>query len=73
MIDNTFYDRLLIEKQGLVSRHMTLSTFIGSDRFEVLDKIDKHLLKLQFKAMDEYLSVLRERIKRVEDKFNEGN
>lgn len=68
-IADTFKDRLVIEKDELVNRHCKLGDFISGENFEkvVPDGEQRSLLCLQYKAMGEYLMILKKRIETITD------
>lgn len=57
-----------VELQELKVRRQKLQNFIVSERFNNLDNVDQYLMLHQYTAMGDYLSVLKMRIKRAEDK-----
>jgi len=60
---DSFKERLYVEQKELQSRLQKLIEFIGSDRFEMIEDVQKKLLNMQVKAMDVYNKILLERIK----------
>lgn len=57
-----------VELQELNERRQKLQNFIVSERFNNLDNFDQYLLLHQYTAMGDYISVLKIRIERAEDK-----
>ena len=66
--DGNYISRMLVELQELNERRQKLQNFIISERFNNLDNVDQYLMLHQYTAMGDYLSVLKMRIKRAEDK-----
>ena len=64
-INQTFKDRLLIERQDLAERFSKLCAFVDTPKFEevVKDEHQRDLLLQQRDYMGEYLNVLNQRIK----------
>lgn len=58
----TYMDRLLIEREDLEVKVLKLAQFVNDGERERLAKRAEHHLDLQLKAMNEYLSILNERI-----------
>lgn len=58
----TFYERLLVEQKDLADRVSKLDTFLGSDGFERLSIEQQNLLHGQFRAMQDYASILGKRL-----------
>lgn len=63
----TFLDRMLIEKEGLESRYNSLTNFLNTGNHTVLPVEQQKLLVKQHIAMGDYLSVLKQRIKLVQN------
>lgn len=63
-INQTFKDRLLIERQDLAERFSKLCAFVDTPKFEevVKDEHQRDLLLQQRDYMSEYLNVLNQRI-----------
>ena len=63
-INQTFKDRLLIERQDLAERFSKLCAFVDTPKFEevVKDEHQRDLLLRQRDYMSEYLNVLNQRI-----------
>lgn len=63
-INQTFKDRLLIERQDLAERFSKLCAFVDTPKFEevVKDEHQRDLLLQQRDCMSEYLNVLNQRI-----------
>lgn len=59
---STFKDRLLEEKAQLDERGNKLETFIKSEKFDSVTKVQQTLLKIQLQAMVTYGQCLMERI-----------
>ena len=66
--DGNYISRMHVELQELKVRRQKLQNFIVSERFNDLDNVDQYLMLHQYTAMGDYLSVLKMRIKRAEDK-----
>lgn len=66
--DGNYISRMHVEFQELNDKRQKLQNFIVSERFNALDNVDQYLLLHQYTAMGDYLSVLKMRIKRAEDK-----
>lgn len=66
--DGNYISRMHVELQELKVRRQKLQNFIVSERFNNLDNVDQYLMLHQYTAMGDYLSVLKMRIKRAEDK-----
>lgn len=66
-VADTFKDRLIIERDELVDRHCKLGDFLSSENFEkvVQDEEQRDLLCQQYKAMGEYLMILKRRIETI--------
>ena len=62
----TFYDRLLKEREELTAKIDKLTTFLTTKQFETLFKEDQQLLVKQHEHMLNYRGVLCERISRLE-------
>ena len=66
--DGNYISSMHVELQELKVRRQKLQNFIVSERFNNLDNFDQYLLLHQYTAMGDYLSVLKIRIERAEDK-----
>lgn len=66
--DGNYISRMHVELQELNERRQKLQNFIVSERFNNLDNFDQYLLLHQYTAMGDYISVLKIRIERAEDK-----
>ena len=64
----SYIDRMNIECNELAKRRDSLHDFFNTQKFKELDNVDQYLMLHQYTAMGDYLSVLKMRIKRVEDK-----
>jgi hypothetical protein len=69
-MDNSFYERLLIEAQELATKANALNDFMRTQRFVDLDRQNKDLLYRQSRLMNEYLQVLGQRIELLGEKFS---
>lgn len=69
-MENSFYDRLLIEAQELATKTKALNDFMSTQRFVDLDRQNKDLLYSQSRLMNEYLQVLGQRLEILGDKFS---
>ena len=69
-MENSFYDRLLIEAQELATKTNALNDFIRTQAFVDLDRQNKDLLYTQSRLMNEYLQVLGQRLEILGDKFS---
>lgn len=57
--------RMMIERDDLNNKIDKLGDFmIDLDKFDMLDKEDQELLRLQYKAMEEYSNILDKRLKK---------
>jgi len=63
-MENTFLDRLKVEKNELLEKKNKLAMFLNSEEVDSLS--DSILLKQQLEAMNTYLNVLIIRIKLLE-------
>lgn len=61
-MEETYIDRMKIEKAELEQRITKLLAFIESDKFAELDATDKKLLRMQYCGMDTYLTALDTRL-----------
>ena len=68
-MENSFYDRLLIEAQELATKTNALNDFMRTQAFVDLDRQNKDLLYTQSRLMNEYLQVLGQRLEILGDKF----
>jgi len=69
-MENSFYDRLLIEAQELAVKTNALNDFMRTQTFVNLDRKNKDLLYKQSRLMNEYLQVLGQRLEILGDKFS---
>ena len=69
-MENSFYDRLLIEAQELATKTNVLNDFMRTQAFVDLDRQNKDLLYTQSRLMNEYLQVLGQRLEILGDKFS---
>ena len=69
-MENSFYDRLLIEAQELATKTNVLNDFMRTQRFVDLDRQNKDLIYKQSRLMNEYLQVLGQRLEILGDKFS---
>ena len=69
-MENSFYDRLLIEAQELATKANALNDFMRTQGFVELDRQNKELLYTQSRLMNEYLQVLGQRLEILGDKFS---
>lgn len=69
-MENSFFDRLLIEAQELATKTNALNDFMRTQKFVGLDRQNKDLLYKQSRLMNEYLQVLGQRIELLGEKFS---
>ena len=69
-MNDSFYDRLLIEAQELATKTNGLNDFMRTQDFIDLDRQNKDLLYTQSRLMNEYLQVLGQRLEILGDKFS---
>ena len=69
-MENSFFDRLLIEAQELATKTNALNDFMRTQKFVDLDRQNKDLLYKQSRLMNEYLQVLGQRIELLGEKFS---
>lgn len=69
-MENSFYDRLLIEAQELATKTNALNDFMRTQNFVNLDRQNKDLLYIQSRLMNEYLQILGQRLEILGDKFS---
>ena len=69
-MENSFYDRLLIEAQELATKTNALNDFMRTQAFVNLDRQNKDLLYTQSRLMNEYLQILGQRLEILGDKFS---
>ena len=69
-MENSFYDRLLIEAQELATKTNALNDFMRTQAFVNLDRQNKDLLYIQSRLMNEYLQILGQRLEILGDKFS---
>jgi hypothetical protein len=65
-MENSFYDRLLVEAQELATKTNVLNNFMHTQDFVDLDLQNKDLLYKQSRIMNEYLQVLGQRLEILE-------
>ncbi len=61
-MENSFYDRLLIEARELATKTNALNDFMRTQNFVDLDRQNKDLLYKQSRIMNKYLQVLGQRL-----------
>ena len=71
-MENSFYERLLIEAQELATKTNALNDFMRTQKFVDLDRENKDLLYKQGRLMNEYLQILGKRIELLGEKFSFG-
>jgi len=69
-MENSFYERLLVEAQELAIKTNALNDFMRTQGFVDLDRKNKDLLYTQSRLMNEYLQVLGQRIELLGEKFS---
>jgi hypothetical protein len=69
-MESTFYDRLLIEAQELVTKADALNDFMRTQDFVDLDRENKDLLYRQSRLMNEYIQILGQRLEILGKKFS---
>ena len=69
-MENSFYDRLLIEAQELATKTNSLNDFMRTQAFVDLDRQNKDLLYKQSRLMNEYLQVLGQRLEILGERFS---
>lgn len=69
-MENSFFDRLLIEAQELATKTNALNNFMRTQKFVDLDRQNKDLLYKQSRLMNEYLQVLGQRIELLGEKWS---
>jgi hypothetical protein len=57
-MENTFLDRLKVEKDELLDKVTKLAIFLNSDKVNALSDANELLLKQQLEAMNTYLNIL---------------
>jgi hypothetical protein len=62
--------RLLVEAQETAARLNKLNTFMASDAFPKLERIDKDLLYSQQRVMSRYVQILGKRLERAGQQFH---
>jgi len=72
-MEQTFYDRLLIEAQELAEKLNRLNDSMRTQAFVNLDRQNKDLLYKQSRLMSEYLQVLGQRLEILGEKFKFKN
>ena len=72
-MENSFYDKLLVEAQELATKTNALNDFMRTQGFVDLDRQNKDLLYTQSRLMNEYLQVLGQRLEILGDKFSFKN
>jgi hypothetical protein len=58
IMENTFLDRLKVEKDELLDKVTKLAMFLNSDKVKDLSDANELLLKQQLEAMNTYLNIL---------------
>ena len=58
IMENTFLDRLKVEKNELLDKVTKLAMFLNSDKVNDLSDANELLLKQQLEAMNNYLNIL---------------
>jgi hypothetical protein len=58
IMENTFLDRLKVEKNELLDKVTKLAMFLNSDKVNDLSDANELLLKQQLEAMNTYLNIL---------------
>ena len=66
IMENTFLDRLKIEKDELLYKVTKLAMFLNSDKVIELSDANELLLKQQLESMNTYLNILIIRIELLE-------
>lgn len=69
-MENSFYDRLLLEAQELATKTNALNDFMRTQGFVDLDRQNKNLLYKQSRLMNEYLQILGRRLEIVGETFS---
>ena len=69
-MNESFYDRLLVEAQELATKTNALNDFMRTKKFVDLDRENKDLLYKQSRLMNEYLQILGQRLELLGDKFS---
>ena len=69
-MENSFYDKLLVEAQELATKTNALNDFMRTQGFVDLDRQNKDLLYTQSRLMNEYLQILGQRLEILGDKFS---
>ncbi len=69
-MENSFYERLLIEAQELATKTNALNDFMRTQAFVDLDRQNKDLLYTQSRLMSEYLQILGQRLEILGEKFS---
>jgi hypothetical protein len=65
-MENTFLDRLKVEKNELLEKVTKLAMFLNSDKVDSLSDANELLLKQQLEAMNTYLNILIIRVELLE-------
>lgn len=65
-MENTFLDRLKVEKEELLYKVTKLAMFLNSDKVNDLSDASELLLKQQLEAMNSYLNILIIRLELLE-------
>jgi hypothetical protein len=65
-MENTFLDRLKVEKDELLDKVTKLAMFLNSDKINNLSDANELLLKQQLEVMNTYLNILIIRIELLE-------
>jgi len=69
-MENSYFERLLIEAQDLATKTNALNDFMRTQKFVDLDRQNKDLLYKKSRLMNEYLQVLGQRIELLGEKFS---
>lgn len=65
---DTFYDRLIIERNELGKKLKKISAFVQGDKYKELSAEDQSLLRKQGDAMSNYFNALNKRIEVIESR-----
>jgi hypothetical protein len=69
-MNESFYDRLLVEAQELAIKTNALNDFMRTQKFVDLDRENKDLLYSQSFLMNKYLQVLGQRLELLGGEFS---
>ena len=72
-MEETYIDRMVKEEAELKDRTLKLIAFMESDEFGKLDDTEKRLLRMQYAAMETYLTSLTSRLLYEDAKRYEGD